>query len=136
MPRILAIDYGIKRTGLAVTDPMKIIATGLRTVPTHELIPFLKQYFHQEAVELIVIGDPKSLNGMATDATPLVVECIRILKKNFPGIPVIKIDERFSSSIASQSIRESGVKKKQRRDKALVDEVSATILLQNYLQSI
>ncbi|HEX5555170.1 MAG TPA: Holliday junction resolvase RuvX [Chitinophagaceae bacterium] len=136
MPRILAIDYGKKRTGLAVTDPMKMIASGLKTVPSHELIPFLKDYFSREAVERIIIGDPKNLDGSATDATALVAECMRILKKNFPSIPLVKIDERFSSRLATQSIRDSGVKKKGRQDKALVDEVSATILLQDYLQAI
>lgn len=136
MPRILAIDYGKKRTGIAVTDPLKMIASGLTTVPTHELIPFLKKYFIKESVEKIVIGDPKNLDGSATDATALVEEGIRILKKNFPDVPVLKIDERFTSKIASQSILASGVNKKQRQNKALTDEVSATILLQDYLQSI
>jgi putative Holliday junction resolvase len=136
MPRILAIDYGKKRTGIAVTDPLKMIASGLTTVPTHELIPFLKKYFIKESVEKIVIGYPKNLDGSATDATTLVEEGIRILRKNFPDVPVLKIDERFTSKIASQSILASGVNKKQRQNKALTDEVSATILLQDYLQSI
>ncbi|MGH2644453.1 MAG: Holliday junction resolvase RuvX [Chitinophagaceae bacterium] len=136
MPRILAIDYGKKRIGIAVTDPLKIIASGLTTIPAHELIPFLKKYFAQEEVEKIIIGYPKNLNGTATDATALVEECVRILKKNFPGFPVLKMDERFTSKIASQSILASGVNKKQRQNKALTDEVSATILLQDYLQSI
>lgn len=136
MPRILAIDYGKKRTGIAVTDPLKMIASGLTTVPTHELIPFLKKYFIKEPVEKIVIGYPKNLDGSATDATTLVEEGIRILRKNFPDVPVLKIDERFTSKIASQSILASGVNKKQRQNKALTDEVSATILLQDYLQSI
>jgi putative Holliday junction resolvase len=136
MSRILAIDYGKKRTGIAVTDPLKMIASGLTTVPTHELIPFLKKYFIKEPVEKIVIGYPKNLDGSATDATTLVEEGIRILRKNFPDVPVLKIDERFTSKIASQSILASGVNKKQRQNKALTDEVSATILLQDYLQSI
>lgn len=136
MPRILAIDYGKKRTGIAVTDPLKMIASGLTTVPTHELIPFLKKYFIKEPVEKIVIGYPKNLDGSATDATTLVEEGIRILRKNFPDVPILKIDERFTSKIASQSILASGVNKKQRQNKALTDEVSATILLQDYLQSI
>lgn len=136
MPRILAIDYGKKRTGIAVTDPLKMIASGLTTVPTHELIPFLKKYFIKESVEKIVIGYPKNLDGSATDATTLVEEGIRILRKNFPDVPILKIDERFTSKIASQSILASGVNKKQRQNKALTDEVSATILLQDYLQSI
>lgn len=136
MPRILAIDYGKKHTGIAVTDPLKMIASGLTTVSTHELIPFLKKYFIQEKVEKIIIGYPKNLNGTDTDATALVEEGIRILKKNFPEVPVSKIDERFTSKIASQSILASGVSKKQRQNKALTDEVSATILLQDYLRSI
>lgn len=136
MARILSIDYGKKRTGLAVTDPLKMIATGLTTLPTHELIPFLKKYLQQETVEQFVIGDPKNLDGSATDATALVKEGIRILTKNFPDIPVIALDERFTSKLAAKSILEGGATKKQRRDKALVDEVSATILLQDYLRSI
>lgn len=136
MARILSIDYGKKRTGLAVTDPLKMIATGLTTLPTHELIPFLKKYLQQETVEQFVIGDPKNLDGSATDATVLVKEGIRILTKNFPDIPVIALDERFTSKLAAKSILEGGATKKQRRDKALVDEVSATILLQDYLRSI
>jgi putative Holliday junction resolvase len=136
MPRILAIDYGKKRTGLAVSDPLKMIAGGLTTVPTHELIPYLRKYLQKEAVERFVIGDPKNLDGSATDATALVKECVRILNKNFPGIPVSRIDERFTSKIASGSMIAGGLSKKQRQDKALVDEVSATILLQDYLRSI
>lgn len=136
MGRILAIDYGKKRCGIAVTDPLKLIATGLRTVLSHELIPFLKNYLATETVERIVIGDPRSLEGGASDATALVAECIRILKKNFPDVPVMEVDERFTSRLAAASLLASGVSKSKRRDKALVDEVSATILLQGYLQSI
>ncbi|MBV7531919.1 Holliday junction resolvase RuvX [Chitinophaga sp. sic0106] len=136
MPRIMAIDYGKKRTGLAVTDPLKLIASGLTTVGTHELIPYLKKYFAAEAVEQIVIGEPKNLDGNATDATALVTECIRILKKNFPDLPIVKIDERFTSKMAFQSMIDSGLKKKDRQNKALVDEISATIILQEYLQRL
>lgn len=132
--RILAIDYGKKRTGLAVTDPLQLIASGLATVATHELIPFLKQYLAKEAVELILIGEPRNLDGSATDATALVEEGIRILKKNFPDMPVKKIDERFTSKIAFRSMLDSGLKKKDRQNKALLDEISATVLLQEYLQ--
>lgn len=132
--RILAIDYGKKRTGLAVTDPLQLIASGLATVATHELIPFLKQYLAKEAVELILIGEPRNLDGGATDATALVEEGIRILKKNFPDMPVKKIDERFTSKIAFRSMLDSGLKKKDRQNKALLDEISATVLLQEYLQ--
>jgi len=136
MARILAIDYGKKRTGLAVTDPLKMIASGLTTVATHDLIPYLKKYLAQEAVELFLIGEPKNLDGSATDATALVTECIRILQKNFPDTPIKKIDERFTSKMAFQSMIDSGLKKKDRQNKALVDEISATIILQEYIRSI
>jgi putative Holliday junction resolvase len=136
MARVLALDYGKKRTGIAVSDPLKMIATGLRTIPSHELIPFLKKYLQTEQVETIVIGDPKNLDGSATDATPLAEEAVRILKKQFPTVTLVRVDERFSSKMAGRTIAVSGLKKKQRQDKALVDEVSATILLQDYLQSI
>lgn len=134
MGRILAIDYGKKRTGLAVSDPLQLIASGLTTVLTHDLIPYLKKYFAQETVSEIIIGEPKGLDGNATDATALVTECIRILQKNFPDMPVKKIDERFTSKIAFRSMIDSGLKKKDRQNKALVDEISATVLLQEYLQ--
>ena len=135
MARLMAIDYGKKRTGLAVTDPLQMIATGLTTVATHDLIPFLKKYLVAEPVETIIIGEPKNLDGNATDATPLVTECIRIIKKNFPEIPVVTVDERFTSKMAFQAMIDSGLKKKDRRNKALVDEISATIILQEYLRN-
>ncbi|WP_212006368.1 Holliday junction resolvase RuvX [Chitinophaga sp. HK235] len=135
MARVMAIDYGKKRTGLAVTDPLQLIASGLTTVLTHELIPFLKKYFAAEEVEMILIGEPKNLDGNDTHATPLVAECIRVLQKNFPHIPVKKVDERFTSRIAFQSMIDSGLKKKDRQNKGLVDEISATIILQEYLQN-
>ncbi|QHS62705.1 Holliday junction resolvase RuvX [Chitinophaga agri] len=135
MARILAIDYGKKRTGLAVTDPLQLIATGLTTVATHDLIPYLKKYLVQEQVELFLIGEPKNLDGGATDATALVTECVRILQKNFPQVPVKKVDERFTSKMAFQTMIDSGLKKKDRQNKALVDEISATIILQEYLQN-
>ena len=134
MPRILAIDYGLKRTGLAVTDPLKIIATGLTTVESKQLIPFLKDYFSREEVELIIIGDPKNMDDSDTHATPLVAKCIKDLEKTFPNMPVIKADERFTSKMATQAMLDMGLKKKQRRNKALVDEIAATILLQDYLR--
>jgi putative Holliday junction resolvase len=135
MPRILSIDYGLKRTGLAVTDPLQIIATGLTTVESRQLIPFLKDYFSKEQVELIIIGEPKNLDDSDTHATPLVEKCIKDLQKNFPGMPIKKVDERFTSKLASQAMIEMGMKKKQRRDKALVDEIAATIMLQDYMRS-
>lgn len=134
MGRILAIDYGKKRTGLAVTDPLKIIASGLGAIPSHELVPYLKKYLAAEAVELILIGLPRNLDGSATDATALVEECVRILHKHFPQVPIKKVDERFTSKMAFQSMLDSGMKKKDRQQKGLVDEISATILLQEYLQ--
>ncbi|WP_343692058.1 Holliday junction resolvase RuvX [Chitinophaga sp.] len=135
MGRILAIDYGKKRTGLAVTDPLQIIATGLTTIPSQTLIPYLKKYFETEQVELILIGEPKNLDGSDTDATALVAECVRILKKNFPAMPLKQVDERFTSKMAFQTMIDSGLKKKDRQNKALVDEISATIILQEYLRS-
>jgi putative holliday junction resolvase len=134
MPRIIAIDYGLKRTGLAVTDPLQIIATGLTTVESRQLIPYLKDYFSREAVELIIIGEPKNWDDSDTHATPLVEKCIKELQKNFPAIPVKKVDERFTSKMARDSMLEMGMKKKDRRNKALVDEIAATIMLQEYLR--
>jgi putative Holliday junction resolvase len=134
VPRILAIDYGLKRTGLAVTDPFKIIANGLATVETRNLLSYLKDYFTREAVELIIIGDPRNLDDSDTHATPLVKGFVKELQKNFPQIPVLKVDERYTSKLAVQSMVQSGMKKKDRRNKALIDEIAATILLQEYLQ--
>ena len=134
MPRIICIDYGLKRTGLAVTDPLKIISTGLTTIESSKLISFLKDYFTKETVELIIIGEPKNLDDSDTHATPLVEKCIKDLQKHFPAIPVRKVDERFSSKMATRAMVEMGLKKKQRRNKALVDEISATILFQEYLR--
>ena len=136
MARIISIDYGGKRTGIAVTDPMKIIATGLITIPTGELIPFLKNYFIKEQVERIIIGDPKNLDNTDTNATPLVKKAIALLKKTFPKIPVETVDERYSSKMAKAAMLEMGMKKKQRREKENVDLVAATLLLQEYLRSI
>ena len=136
MPRILAIDYGLKRTGLAVTDPLKIIATGLTTIESKQLISFLKNYFSKEQVELIIIGEPKNLDDSDTHATQLVRNVIKELEKNFPSIPVRTVDERFTSKMASRAMIEMGLKKKQRQNKALVDEIAATIMLQEYLKHV
>jgi putative holliday junction resolvase len=133
LSRILCIDYGKKRTGIAVTDPLQIIATGLTTVDSHELISFLKKYFQQEEVELIVIGDPKNLDDSDTHATPLVNAIIKRLEKEFPKIPIKKVDERFTSKMAKQAMIEMGMKKKDRRNKRTVDEIAATIMLQEYM---
>lgn len=134
MPRIISIDYGAKRTGLAVTDPLQIIATGLTTVESKQLISFLKDYFAKEAVELIIIGEPKNWDDTDTHATPLVEKCIKDLQKNFPNIPIKKVDERYTSKMAKDAMLEMGLKKAQRRDKKLVDEIAATIMLQEYLR--
>jgi putative holliday junction resolvase len=136
MARIICIDYGLKRTGIAVTDPYQIIATGLTTVHSKELIPFLKNYFEKEPVELIIIGEPKNWDNTDTHATPLVEKCIQELQKNFPAIPVKKVDERYTSKMAKDAMLEMGMKKKNRRNKALVDEIAATIMLQEYLRGI
>jgi putative Holliday junction resolvase len=133
MARIMAIDYGLKRTGIAVTDPLQIIATGLRTVESPKLIPFLKEYFKTEPVELIIIGEPKNWDDSDTHATPLVRAVMVKLRKEFPAIPLQPVDERFTSKLASRAMVEMGMKKKQRRNKALVDEIAATILLQEWL---
>jgi putative Holliday junction resolvase len=133
MARILAIDYGKKRTGLAVTDPLKIIATGLTTVDTEKLVWFLKDYFAKEPVELILLGYPKQLDGSDNDITPKVEKFFSQLQKLFPDIPSKLIDERFTSKMAFQTMIDSGLNKKDRQNKALVDEVSATILLQGYI---
>lgn len=136
MSRIIAIDYGLKRTGLAVTDPLQIIATGLTTVESKQLIPFLKDYFSKEPVELIIIGEPKNWDDTDTHATPLVEKCIVELQKNFPQLPVRKVDERYTSKMAKDAMLEMGLKKMQRRNKALVDEIAATIMLQEYMRSL
>ena len=136
MARILCIDYGGRRTGLAVTDPLKIIATALTTIESKELIPFLKKYFQQEPVELILIGEPLNLDDTATHATPLVKAAIIRLKKEFSAIPIKTVDERFTSKMASRAMVEMGMKKKDRRIKGNIDQIAATIMLQEYLQSI
>jgi putative Holliday junction resolvase len=134
MARILSIDYGGKRTGLAVTDPLKIIATGLQTVETPKLLSFLKDYFSKEQVELVIIGMPVNWDDTATHATPLVQKFIKEFQKNFPSIPIKEVDERFTSKLASQAMLQMGMKKKQRQNKAMLDEIAATIMLQEYLQ--
>ena len=133
MARIMAIDYGLKRTGIAVTDPLQIIATGLTTVESPKLIPFLKEYMRTEVVELILMGEPKNWDDSDTHATPLVRQIVQRLLKEFPAVPLKMVDERFTSKLASRAMVEMGMKKKQRRNKALVDEIAATIMLQEYL---
>lgn len=135
MGRILAIDYGQKRVGLAVTDELKIIATALATVPSGEVMTYLKKYISGNAVECFVVGEPKQMNNTASESAKYIEPFIRRLRSEFPEIPVERVDERFTSLIATQTIRNSGAKKKDRRDKSLVDTVSAVIILQSYMES-
>ena len=134
--RILSIDYGGKRTGLAVTDPLKIIATGLGTVETPKLMAYLKDYFSREKVELVIIGMPTNWDDSATHATPLVEKFIKELQKAFPILPIKTVDERYTSKLASRAMLEMGLKKKQRRDKGMIDEIAATMMLQEWLNKI
>lgn len=130
----MAIDFGLKRTGLAVTDPLQIIAQGLTTIESPRLINFLKEYIQKEPVELILIGEPRNWDDSDTHATPLVMDIIKRLQKNFPSIPIKTVDERFTSKMASRAMIDMGMKKKQRRNKGLVDEIAATIMLQEFLE--
>jgi putative holliday junction resolvase len=134
MGRIVAIDYGQKRVGLAVTDEFKIIATSLATVPAAELMEYLRDYLSRNEVELFVVGEPKQMNNQPSESARFIEPFLRRLKTEFPGIPVARADERFTSRMAVQAIRDSGAKKKTRQDKSLVDTVSATIILQSYLE--
>ena len=133
MGRILAIDYGTKRTGIAVTDEMQIIASGLTTVETKELIAFLKDYITADKVDKFVVGLPKQMDNTASESEVHIQKFLKQLDKSIPNIPVERVDERFTSKIAFQTMIDSGLKKKQRKNKALVDEISATIILQSYL---
>lgn len=135
MARILSIDYGKKRTGIAVTDPLQIIANGLVTVNTAQLETFLKQYLEKEDVELIVVGEPRQTNGNPSENFERVHQFVRKWKKENPTLPIVFYDERFTSVLAHQAMIDGGLKKKARQDKALVDEISATILLQSYLET-
>lgn len=135
MSRILAIDYGRKRTGIAVTDPMQIIANGLTTVSTHQLMDFLLNYIKQEPVERIIIGHPKQMNNEDSENMKNIIPFMNRLKKLLPDMPVELVDERFTSVLAHQAMLAGGLKKKDRQNKALVDEISATIILQSYLET-
>ncbi|MEI7664122.1 MAG: Holliday junction resolvase RuvX [Bacteroidota bacterium] len=134
MGRIVAIDYGQKRTGLAVTDELKIIATGLTTVRTMDLMDFLKDYCLKNSVECFVVGEPKQMNNTPSESALFIEPFVKSLRTAFPGILVARMDERFTSLMATRAIREAGLKKKDRQDKALVDTVSATIILQSYME--
>lgn len=132
----MAIDVGLKRTGLAVTDPLRIIATSLATVASQNLYNFLDSYFKNETVETIVIGDPKNLDGTASENTINVKHVFAELHKRYPAMQLVLIDERFSSKIAWQAIKNSGINRKKRKDKSLIDKISAVVILQSYLDSI
>ena len=133
MGRILALDYGTKRTGIAVTDELQMIASGLTTVPTADLLSFLKKYFSEEKVELVLLGEPKQRNNTASQSEEQIQEFLKKFTAAFPEMNLKRVDERFTSKMAFQSMIDSGLKKKQRQNKALVDEISATIILQSYL---
>ncbi len=133
MPRILSIDYGQKRTGIAITDEMQIIASGLTTIPTETALSFLKSYFLNEKVEKVLIGEPKQMNGEPSQSSEIIEKFIEKFKLTFPEMEIIKVDERFTSKMAFQTMIVGGLKKSQRKNKALIDEIAATILLQDYL---
>ena len=135
MARILSIDYGKKRTGIAVTDPLQIIANGLATVSTSELLSYLKDYLSREQVERIIIGRPMQTNGQPSENLQRVEQFVNRWKKEMPDVPVEDVDERFTSVLAHQAMIDGGLRKKARQDKALVDKISATIILEDYLRS-
>ena len=133
MARILSIDYGLKRTGIAVTDDFQIIASGLTTIPSEDLISFLKTYFSNENVETVIIGEPKQMNGLPSESTEIIEKFIIQFHAEFPTMKMERVDERFTSKMAFQTMIDSGLNKKQRKNKGLIDEIAATILLQDYL---
>ena len=135
MGRILSIDYGTKRVGIAVSDPTKVIAGGLTTVHANEVMAFLVDYTLREPVECFIVGHPKQMNGQDSESMKFIVPFIKQLEKKFPDIPVKLVDERFTSKMAFQTMIDAGLKKKQRQNKALVDTISAAIILQSYLDS-
>ena len=132
--RILAIDYGIKRTGIAVTDEMQMIAFGLTTIPSETAISFLKDYFSKEKVECVIVGEPKQMDGTPSQSAEIINAFVVKFQTAFPEMPVNRVDERFTSKMAFQTMIDSGLNKKQRQNKALVDEIAATIILQDYLR--
>ena len=135
MGRIMGIDYGRKRTGVAVTDPLQIVAGNLATVPTHTLLQFIKDYISHDPVERIVVGKPTQLNGEPSESMKYIIPFVNRLKKELPDVPVVMYDERFTSTIAHQAMIDGGMKKSDRRDKSRVDAIAATIILNDYLQS-
>ncbi|MBR1922762.1 MAG: Holliday junction resolvase RuvX [Paludibacteraceae bacterium] len=136
MGRILAIDYGQKRTGLAVTDPLRLTANPLLTVPTHELLTWLTDYLRQNNVDQVIIGHPTQLNGQESQSMQYIRPFMTVFRQHFPDIPLIPYDERFTSTLAHQAMILGGMKKKQRQDKAVVDRLAACILLEDYLQTL
>ena len=133
MARLMAIDFGTKRTGIAITDELQIIASGLTTIPTKDLLSFLKTYTSEENVELFIVGEPKKMNFELSESEVSIAKFLEKLNKAIPHIPVKRVDERFTSKMAFQTMIDSGLKKNKRKNKALVDEISATIILQSYL---
>jgi len=136
LARILAIDYGEKRTGIAITDELQIIASGLTTVATKKIFSFLTDYLKTENVELFIVGEPKQMNNTPSESAQFINPFVEKLGLTFPKIPIKRIDERFTSKIAFQSMIDGGLKKKQRQNKALIDEISATLILQSYLYNL
>lgn len=134
MGRIIAIDYGRKRTGIAATDELQLFATALQTLPSHQVINFLKDYTGRERVDCFVVGEPKQMNNEPSESVIYIDPFIKHLKKEFPGIPVERMDERFTSKMASQAILQAGLKKKDRQNKSLIDSISAVIILQSWLE--
>ncbi|HMC00167.1 MAG TPA: Holliday junction resolvase RuvX [Flavobacteriaceae bacterium] len=135
MARVLALDYGQKKTGIAITDELQLIASGLTTVNTKDIFAFLNSYLKEEEVELFVIGKPKQLNNTDSESEVFIKPFIKKLEKEFPEIPIVRVDERFTSKMAFQTLIDSGLKKSKRQNKSLVDEISATLILQSYLSS-
>ncbi len=134
MGKIVAIDYGTKRTGIAETDPLQIIASGLTTVSTYELKEFMVDYLSKEDVDILVVGEPKDLRNQMSDVEKSIVPFINFIKKRFKNLEIVRVDERFTSKMAFQSMIDGGLKKKQRQDKGMIDKVSATLILQSYLE--
>jgi putative holliday junction resolvase len=135
MGRILAIDFGQKRVGLAVTDELQIIATALGTIPAHKTIQFIKDFVEKNTVDCFVVGEPRQMNNQASESAKYIEPFVKLLKREFQGIPVERVDERFTSKIAIRSIRDAGMKKKDRQDKSLVDTVSAVLILQSFMEA-
>lgn len=133
MSRIMALDFGTRRTGVAVTDPLQLIASGLTTVETPELLGFLKEYLKEENLECLVLGQPKQMDNSASESEPKIRKFIEKLQKEFPELRIERVDERFTSKLALQSMIDGGMKKNKRRDKSKIDEISATLILQNYM---